>query len=220
MERIVRFSELPVASAHKLKTPSHGERVGVRGSDLSIGQHPSPGAGAPPSPRGRGDYLAAIDAIFFDSAATQAFASPHARAAFHELWLGRYLRHVPDWCFAALDADGAVCGYLLGSPVSDRPPLPGPDYFAAFPAELVAAFPAHIHVNVRADCRGHGVGETLIAAFRRQCAARGVPGFHAVTTAGSRSARFFAKYGMAPRAEVTWQSRTLVLLGYDLNPER
>jgi GNAT superfamily N-acetyltransferase len=197
----------------------------VRGRTLSTAQPPSPGAGAPPSPIGRGvsasnrAYLIAVDAIFFASAATQTFASDEARSAFHDLWLGRYLRHFPDWCFAALDADGEVCGYLAGSPVSDRPPLPGPDYFVAFPAELVAAFPGHIHVNVRADCRGQGLGEALVETFRRQCAARGVPGFHAVTASGSRPARFFAKCGLAPRATVTWRDRSLVFLGGELNPE-
>jgi GNAT superfamily N-acetyltransferase len=160
--------------------------------------------------------LAEIDAIFFDTAATQDFVSPELRAAFHDLWLGRYLRHFPDWCLTAMDDDGAVIGYLAGSPVSNRPPLPGPDYFAAFPPELITAFPAHIHVNVRADCRRQRIGEALIATFRQQCRDRNLPGFHAVTAADGSSARFFARCGLPPRAMATWRDRHLAFLADDL----
>jgi GNAT superfamily N-acetyltransferase len=160
--------------------------------------------------------IAEIDAIFFASAATQTFASPESRAAFHELWLGRYFRHFPDWCFAALDDDGTVCGYLAGSPVSDRPPLPGPDYFAAFRPELIAAFPAHIHVNVRADCRRQRIGENLVAAFRTQCRDLNLPGFHALTAAAGPSARFFVRCGLLTHATATWRDRHLAFLADDL----
>jgi GNAT superfamily N-acetyltransferase len=159
------------------------------------------------------DPLTKLDAIFFASATTQHFASDEARSAFHDLWLGRYLRHFPDWCFAALDEAGDVCGYLAGSPVSNAPPLSGPDYFAAFPADMLLAFPAHIHVNVDPNQRGRRIGEALIAAFRAQCRSAGLPGFHAVTAAGSRSAHFFERCGLEPRGIAAWRDRRLAFLG-------
>jgi hypothetical protein len=160
-----------------------------------------------------GSAKAEIEAIFFDSSATEAFASAEARAEFQQLWLGRYLRHFPDWSFAALDEDGSVAGYLAGSPVSNEAPVSGPDYFAAFPEQLLESFPAHIHVNVRADRRDHRIGEDLVAAFRAICRAAALPGFHAVTTAGTRSAHFFEKCGLLPAAITVWQDRRLAFLG-------
>jgi GNAT superfamily N-acetyltransferase len=167
-------------------------------------------------PAERERALAGIEAIFFVSAATRQFVSPDARAAFHELWLGRYLRHFPDWCFAAAGEDGAMTGYLAGAPISGAEPVPGPDYYEQLDAALLEAYPAHIHVNVRPEMRCRGVGERLITAFRAHCRAHGVPGFHAVTAANSRASAFFAKCGLAPRPTIEWRGKRIVFLGESL----
>ncbi|MGB0087571.1 MAG: GNAT family N-acetyltransferase [Rhodomicrobiaceae bacterium] len=159
----------------------------------------------------------AIDAIFFDSAATKTFASQDERAAYRELWLGRYLRHCPADCFVALDAGGSVMGYLAGSLFSDRAPLAGPDYYTLCPPALVDIYPAHVHVNVRADCRGREAGSELVAAFRAHCGANGIGGLHAVTTAGSKAASFFEHCGLAERATASWRDRQIVFLGESLD---
>jgi GNAT superfamily N-acetyltransferase len=222
MARIVRITDLRSNIGCRGEALSHGERVCVRGAELAIVQQPSPGADAPPSPHGRGisdstpSVFTEIDAIFFGSASTQDFASPEARADFRDLWLGRYLQHFPDWCFVALDDGGAAAGYLAGSPVSNHPPLPGPDYFSAFPPELIDAFPAHMHVNVRADSRGQRIGEALVYAFRQRCADGGLPGFHAVTAADGAAAAFFSRCGLAERARVDWRDRRLAFLGVSI----
>ncbi len=160
--------------------------------------------------------LAGAEAIFWDCAATQRFESPEARAAFHALWFGRYAQHAPAEFFLALDGDGSVEGYLAGAPVSDAPPLPGPDYFTLFPVELIARFPAHLHVNIRADRRGEGIGAKLVSAFVEHCRGRGRPGIHAVTALGSGSAAFFARCGLAPLASARWRGRDLAFLGMAL----
>jgi GNAT superfamily N-acetyltransferase len=160
--------------------------------------------------------LAKAEAIFWDCAATQSFESLEARAAFHALWFGRYAEHAPGEFFLALGGDGSVEGYLAGAPVSDAPPLPGPDYFALFPAELIARFPAHLHVNIRADRRGAGIGALLVRAFADHCRRLRLPGFHAVTAFGSGSAAFFEKCGLADRATARWRGRELVFLGLSL----
>jgi len=152
------------------------------------------------------------EVIFFASAATQGFPSTDARDAYRDLWFGRYIRAFPEMFLIAVSGDGHAAGYLAGSPVSDAPPLPGPDYYRLFPQALTEACPAHLHVNIRADLRGSGLGETLIAAFRRKCIKRKLPGFHAVTATGSRAARFFAKCGLAPRQRIAWHGRNIVFL--------
>ncbi len=160
---------------------------------------------------------AEIEAIFFESAATQHFASEEGRAAYCELWLGRYLRECPEECFVALDDHGAIAGYLAGTLFSDRVPLSGPDYYVLFPAALIDACPAHIHVNVRADCRGREIGSELIAAFRAHCRKSGISGFHAITAADSRAARFFMRCGLGEQARLDWRARKIVFLGETLD---
>jgi GNAT superfamily N-acetyltransferase len=155
---------------------------------------------------------AEAEAIFWESARTRQFASAAERAQYRDLWFGRYLDHARGEFFLAFGAGGAVTGYLAGSRISDAPPLPGPDYYALIPPGLVARHPAHLHVNIRADRRGTGVGAALMRGFAEHCLANGAPGLHAVTAAGSRAAAFFAKCGLAPRAEIAWRGRALVFL--------
>lgn len=156
------------------------------------------------------------EAIFFAAAATQAFPSTEAREAYRDLWLGRYMRAFPEMFLIAVADDGHAAGYLAGSPVSDAPPLPGPDYYRLFPRALIEACPAHLHVNVRADLRSGGLGEMLVAAFRRECISRRLPGLHAVTAADSGAAQFFARCGLEPFERIAWGGRSIVFLGEQL----
>ena len=153
-----------------------------------------------------------VEAIFFDSAATRSFATEAERAAFRELWLGRYLRHCPREFLVAMGPGGEAVGYLAGALFSNREPLPGPDYYDAFPGALIEAYPAHIHVNVRHDLRGQAVGSALIEAFRAICLEHGASGFHAVTATQSRAAAFFTRCGLDKRATADWRGRALAFL--------
>lgn len=158
-----------------------------------------------------------IEAIFFANAGTKDFASEDERDAYCELWLGRYLRHCSAASFVALTEDAAVAGYLAGTLVSNRDPLPGPDYYALFSPALIAAHPAHVHVNVRKDARGQRIGSKLIAAFRALCAAERISGLHAVTAVDSGAARFFSGCGLAECAQAHWRGRPIVFLGERLS---
>ena len=160
--------------------------------------------------------MAQVEAIFFDSAATQSFASETARAVYRDLWLGRYRKRCPSAFFVAYNSSGEVIGYLAGALISNREPLPGPDYYAGFPAALIDAYPAHLHVNVRPDCRGQAVGSALIDAFRAICRAEGISGFHAVTAAASPAAAFFVRCGLVERATADWRGRPLCFLAETL----
>jgi GNAT superfamily N-acetyltransferase len=158
-----------------------------------------------------------IETVFFESSARKEFSSPQARAAFHELWLGRYLRHCAQDFFVALDDDSKVAGYLAGSLYSNEYPMVGPDIYALFPAGLLAAYPAHIHVNVRKDARGQGIGALLIVAFVHHCRMHSAHGFHAITSANSRSAHFFERCGLLDVADAEWNNRQIVMLGRRLD---
>ncbi len=164
--------------------------------------------------RARGE--AEAEAIFWETAGTTQFADDAGRAAYRDLWFGRYLAYAPEAFFLAMAPDDTVLGYLAGSFISDAAPLAGPDYYPLFPPELVARHPAHIHVNVRADSRSGGIGAGLIEAFAGHCRARRLPGLHAVTAAQSRSAAFFAKCGLVPSASATWRGRSLAFLARGL----
>jgi GNAT superfamily N-acetyltransferase len=154
-----------------------------------------------------------IDAIFYDAAARKSFSSETERDRFHDIWLGRYLRHRPEDCFLALDDNSRVEGYLAGSLTTNANPPLGPDYYTLFPSGLLTTFPAHIHVNVNKDSRGKGTGTLLVAAFAHHCMASGVSGFHAVTMADSRSEDFFKNCGMRDLADTMWNGHPIVFLG-------
>lgn len=144
----------------------------------------------------RARALAQIDDIFFRSSATQSFAGDEARAAFHERWLGRYLRYDPDLVFVAVAADGGIAGYIVGA--TEDPALQ--ERFADLPftkpfAHLSRDYPAHLHVNCAPQWRSRGIGAALVARLAAEARSRGARGLHLVTGAGSRNRAFYAREG-------------------------
>ncbi len=144
----------------------------------------------------RGRALAGIDDIFFQSSATQSFATDEIRAAFRERWLGRYLQHDPDLVFVAVTAEGGVAGYIVGA-VADPALL---ERFADLPftrafAHLSREYPAHLHVNCAPQWRNRGIGAALVARFAAEAKSRGARGLHLVTGAQSRNRAFYAREG-------------------------
>jgi GNAT superfamily N-acetyltransferase len=166
------------------------------------------------------EVRAALDTIFFDNSATREFDDEVSRRKYHDLWLGRYLEHFPESCFVAIDESdhGGVIGYVAGSLLSDREPLPGPEYYRLFPANFLEKFPAHMHVNVRKDRQGQRIGSALIGAFREHCRERNMAGCHAVTVAHRCPATFFVRCGMTVQARVQWHYREIVFIGERLQP--
>ncbi|HEY7669588.1 MAG TPA: GNAT family N-acetyltransferase [Hyphomicrobium sp.] len=161
----------------------------------------------------------ALDAIFFEASATQSFASEDARAVFRERWLGRYLKHEPQWAYVARDADGSVAGYLVGSIDDPRRNQRYGDvgYFLDF-AHLTEDYPAHLHVNLAPGYRNRGIGAALIEAFATAAAAAGAAGMHVVTGSGSRNVRFYERNGFCELARATFNANEVVFLGRRLAP--
>lgn len=58
------------------------------------------------------------------------------------------------------------------------------------------SYPAHLHINIRTEFRGHHVGQWLIEQFLEQVRARGLRGIHLVTRGDNQTAcRFFERMG-------------------------
>jgi GNAT superfamily N-acetyltransferase len=162
----------------------------------------------------RADRLrAGIDRVFFETAPAAPSAEP-ARTAFHDLWLGQYLRHEPHLCHVALDTDGAVLGYLVGCLIdpaaSERFAMLS--YFQAF-AAACRRFPAHLHLNLTAAARGQGLGPRLIDAFAADVGAAGLPGLHVVTGAAMRNVGFYERNGFLSIASTPRGAGEVVFLG-------
>lgn len=157
---------------------------------------------------------AEIDAIFFEASSRQSFEDDQARHAFRRMWLGRYLEQEPEHAFVALDGDGRVCGYLVGSldDPAQRPEFAELTYFRDFARET-ARFPAHLHINVDREARSRGIGAALIEAFAGHLARQGATGVHVVTGLGARNVRFYERLGFSERGRATWHSGEVVLLG-------
>ena len=168
----------------------------------------------PSAPPGADDDL---DAILFMTSTTQEFAGAAERAAFHERWLGRYLKFWPDWCFAALAPDNTAIGYLAGCPTdpATAPQFADIGYYLKF-EELCSQFPAHLHINVLPAFRKYGTGATLIEAFAQKCADHGIAGLHAITADGNTNNRFFTRCGLKRRAAIPWNGRQLAFFGRSL----
>jgi GNAT superfamily N-acetyltransferase len=162
--------------------------------------------------------LPEIEAIFFESAVRKTFASEAEREAFRVRWLARYLARYPDDAFVALGAGGEAVGYLIGCPDSaatsaefaDAGYGPG---MAPVVAEISARYPAHLHINMRADIRGLGVGQRLIEAYADRLRGGGVAGVHVVTGAQSRAVGFYRKCGFEPLTETPWPAPGTLALG-------
>jgi len=163
-----------------------------------------------------------LDAIFFEASATKSFAGEAEREAFRERWLGRYLTHDPQWAYLAIDTGasdaGLLAGYLVGS-VDD--PARSQSHGDAGPfrnlAQLTAAYPAHLHVNLAPAYRNRGIGGDLIGTFATDAARAGACGLHVVTGAGSRNIGFYERNGFRPLAHASVGGREIVFLGRRLD---
>ncbi len=193
-------------------------------SDIDIVGYAAAAAGGPAT-----TLVRQIDEIFFEASSVKSFADERARSAFRWRWLGRYLREEPEHAFLALAGPAdrrVVAGYLVGS-LDD--PATGPEadnlsYIRDFAAQS-ARYPAHLHINVRADMRGHRVGARLIAAFQAHVAEAGVSGVHIVTGEGMRNVGFYRREGFREVARARHRDGFVVMLarevtepGVDIRP--
>ena len=137
----------------------------------------------------------------------------------------------PERVILAEDEQG-VAGYIVGTfdtpafaakleqqwwpALRARYAIPSPDWTAAdrqrvaaikapevHPAELVARFPAHIHMNLRARLRGQGVGTQLLTRWVDEARQAGVKGIHlGASSVNTGGIAFWTRSGFVPMIEV------------------
>jgi GNAT superfamily N-acetyltransferase len=158
-----------------------------------------------------------MNTIFF-KASGRTFTDAASREAFHDLWLGQYLRHDRGHIWLAIRSSngstaGRVIGYLAGSranPAQDTRFAELP-YFAQL-TQPCQRYPAHLHINLAENERGRGIGGRLIEAFSSTLREAGEPGVHVVTGANARNVSFYRRLGFDQIASCTWNGRALVML--------
>ena len=141
-----------------------------------------------------------------------------ASAAFQHLWLDQYLEHERDLVFVASRAQAGggrdVVGYLLGCRINPArsPRFAALDYFQAF-APLCARYPAHLHVNIDAGCRGQRIGERLVEVLCELLAFEGLAGVHVVTGREQRNVGFYRRLGFDELGHVPRGATEVLFLG-------
>jgi ribosomal protein S18 acetylase RimI-like enzyme len=141
------------------------------------------------------------------------------------VYAGPYVELVPDLAFVVEDDDG-VAGYILGAAdtgefqdclerewwpgLRRRYPVYRTDGDAAFddllialmhsparaPADLVAAYPSHLHIDLLPRLQGQGWGRRLIDTLSERLRATGSHGLHlGVATANTKAQAFYRAVG-------------------------
>ena len=145
-----------------------------------------------------------------------------------EIWVGPYLLLEPELAFVAEDGDGPV-GYVLGAAdtrafeaecearwwpaLRARYPEPPPGAVVTpdawlihrihhpplTPANVVAEFPAHLHIDIRERGQGRGVGRRLMSTLFDALVRRGADGVHlGVDVRNTRAIGFYEHLGFRP----------------------
>jgi ribosomal protein S18 acetylase RimI-like enzyme len=145
-----------------------------------------------------------------------------------ELWVGPYLALEPELAFVAADEQGPA-GYVLGAadtaafeagceqvwwpPRRERYPEPpttgdlSPDqelhrwihHPPRTPQQVLAEYPAHLHIDLHPRAQGQGLGRRMMDALFDALGARHVAGVHlGVAAANHRAIGFYTHLGFEP----------------------
>ena len=143
-----------------------------------------------------------------------------------DIYAAPYAVLVPEWSFVAEDDEG-VAGYAVGAPdtlgfaavlearwwpaLRQRHADPGPPPHASAdaarawqihhpelpPAEVMAAYPGHMHMNLLPRARGMGIGRALFTLWHDRARQQGLAGFHVgVSPLNPGGAAFWQACGM------------------------
>lgn len=148
---------------------------------------------------------AAAEAVFWETANTTCFGSAEELLQFRRKYFDYYWEVAPELFLPALtEAEGGTLdppgpgalGYLCAvADTREHPELFDlADHIPLF-ADLYERYPAHLHINLTAASRGHGLGGRLIAVLEERLRDRGIAGLHLVTDPGARNVGFYRKNG-------------------------
>jgi GNAT superfamily N-acetyltransferase len=162
-------------------------------------------------------HLGEIDNIFFESSAKHDFSSSEEKESFREQTLGRYIAKHRESFFVALDESGRAIGYLAGclKNPTELTHFSDIEYFETI-SDLCRDYPAHLHINVAAQWRNHGLGAALIERFAIWAKLHSVEGIHVVTSRTSRSIPFYQRSGFSELRTFPWNSGISVCMGRKL----
>lgn len=155
-----------------------------------------------------------IETIFYVSAARTYPEGPE-RDAFRERWLGRFLSAPLDPLLLALSADGVVAGYLVGTleNAAESKRFRDMPHFREHFSAACQEYPAHLHINLAPQFRGHGIGGRLVDAFAGIVRNAGLPGLHVTTGEGLRNVGFYLSNGFREIAAWKREPGTMLFLG-------
>ena len=139
-----------------------------------------------------------IEDIFFMCSSIKDFESLDKKNAFYKRWTGPYFDHCLDDFYVALDSGDRVLGYLSGC--SDT--IGKKQHFLEFAvydlfSDLLAEYPAHLHINCHSDTQGKGVGSQLIAHYDQVLQKKSAEGLHIITTPDAKNISFYQKNGFS-----------------------
>lgn len=162
------------------------------------------------------NFLAQVEEIFWETSARHDFTDQAEKVAFQDRYLNCYTRDYPEHVLVAVQGE-RVLGYVLGvmHTLEAKSILTQTPHLEVF-RDLYERYPAHLHINFRAEARGQGLGSELITAFTSHVVANGVSGLHLITSPSARNVSFYQKNGFLHRVERLWNGRPLLLLGKNL----
>ena len=155
-----------------------------------------------------------VEEIFYRSSAVKEFASPQAKQAFFERWIGYYRDSEAARLLLALVSGSQVAGYLTGCVDSGGAARLYRDipYYGLF-EDHFDAYPAHLHVNCHPAFRNQRIGSRLVQAFTEAASQEGVGGIHVVTEPQARNVAFYRRCGFSYAVTRHWRDKELLLLG-------
>lgn len=163
----------------------------------------------------REEILQQIRNIFFLSTSIKEFSSPERKEAFFKRWCGDFIQNEPDYFYLMLE-EKKLLGYLSGCLDSLKAKsfieVPGYTVFE----DLFTEFPAHLHINFHPDCRGRGLGSTLVNAFIDDLQVLRIPGVHLVTSPQALNISFYRRLGFTNEIPRQFNSMSLLFMGKKL----
>ncbi|MEK6624154.1 MAG: GNAT family N-acetyltransferase [Bdellovibrionota bacterium] len=157
-----------------------------------------------------------IEAIFFQTSSVQNFSSIQVRTSFKDRWLTPYLQ--PDksnefFSIWVVMQELKVVGYLTGHSHTALFREKHDHLSLSLFADLHAAFPAHLHINMAPGQQGKGLGAALIQAYLQELQSQGIRGVHLVTGPQARNISFYRRQGFTMEYLRTSGGSDLLFMG-------
>lgn len=154
-----------------------------------------------------------LEGVFWQTASNTEFPDESSRQRFFDRWLGRYLKNDAIGFLFVAQLDGQVVGYCTGTVDSGvffgrQVPLMEQMF-----SEHWRRYPAHLHINMSAACRGAGTGSALISAAKQHLHEQQTSGVYIITSPDSRNVSFYEGNGFNHRVRGEINAHPLLFMG-------